>query len=221
MKKKIIIIGGRTQSRSLAESLLLKGHYVTIISDEEGFCRRLATIKNLNVFRGDGRLCRVLEDADIYQYDIAVTMFEHDADNLVTCELCKNVYGVKRTVSLLSDVKRKPLFDAMGVDSVICAIDFIATTLEQQTVSDQLKRVVPTTDGRIRISEVIVSENAKIAGMKLKDIPLPNQAIIGCIIRNDEVIVPYGATKIMTGDNLLLITDAEHEEEASNVILGQ
>ena len=220
MKKKIIIIGGRTQSRSLAESLLLKNHYVTIVSDEVGFCERLSTIKGLHVFRGDGRLARVLEDADIFKYDIAITMYEHDADNLVTCELCKKVYGVKKTVSLLSDVKRKPLFDAMGVDSVICATSMIAGSLEQQPFSDQLNRIVPTTDARIRISEITVAEGAKISGMKLKDIPLPNQAIIGCLIRNEEVIVPYGATKIVAGDSLLLITDAEHEDEATKVIAG-
>ena len=133
MKKKIIIIGGETQTRSLAESLLLKNHYVTVVSANPILCQRLSEINGLNVIVGDGRLTDVLQDADINEYDIAVTMFDHDADNLVTCQLCKNVYGVGKTISLVSDVKRKPLFDAVGVDSVICATDMVASTLEQQT----------------------------------------------------------------------------------------
>lgn len=219
-KKNIIIIGGHTQSRSLAEALLLKNNNVTIVSPEMDFCRRLTEINGLNVIFGDGRKPHVLEDADINQYDIAITMYDHDADNLVTCELCKKVYGVRKTVSLVSDIKRKPLFDAMGVDSVISATDMVAATLEQQTVSDQLSRIVPTADGRIRISEIVVSSESNITGMTLNDIPLPDQTIIGCIIRDDEIIVPSGATTLIPGDNILLITRAEKEDEAVKVITG-
>ena len=220
MKKKIIIVGGKTQTRSLAEALLLKGHKVTVVSPEEDFCDRLSEISGLNVICGDGRLTSVLEDADINQFDIAVTMYDHDADNLVTCQLCKKVYGVKKTISLVSDIKRKVLFDEMGVDSVICATDMVASTLEQQTLSDQLSRIVPTTDGRIRISEIVVTKGASIVGKSLADIHLPSQTIIGCIIRDDEIIIPYGATVINASDNLLLITTADKEDEAVRIITG-
>lgn len=221
MKKNIVIIGGRTQSRSLAEALLLKNHKVTIISSDVSFCERLSEIKGLNVILGDGRETAVLEDADINHFDIAVTMYDHDADNLVTCELCKRIYGVPRTVSLVSDVRRKALFDAMGVDSIICAADMIAASLEQQTITDQLSRIVPTTDSRIRISEIIVTETSGIVGKTLADISLPSQTIIGCVIRDNDVIVPSGSTVILAGDNVLLITTAEREDEAVSIIAGR
>ena len=220
MKKKIIIIGGETQTRSLAEALLLKNHYVTVVSSNAILCQRLSEINGLNVILGDGRLTDVLEDADINEYDIAVTMFDHDADNVVTCQLCKKVYGVGKTISLVSDVKRKPLFDAVGVDSVICATDMVATTLEQQTLTEEISRIVPTTDARLRISEIVVRASG-IVGKRLMDLHLPSQTIIGCIIRHDEVIIPNGSTVIYAGDNLLLITTAEKENEAVKVLTGR
>ena len=221
MRKNIVIIGGKTQSRSLAEILLNKKHHVTGISPDEDLCDRLSEIDGLNVILGDGRQSEVLEDADINQFDIAITMHDHDADNLVTCELCKKVYGVAKTISLVSDVKRKVVFDAMGIDSVISATNLIAQTLEQQTLTDQLSRVVPTVDGRIRISEIVVSEKSKVIGKTLADIPLPGQTIIGCIIRNNEVIIPSGSTSIHPGDNVLLITTSEKEDEAVRTIAGK
>ena len=142
MRKNIVIIGGKTQSRSLAEILLNKKHRVTVISPDESLCSRLREIDGLNVIMGDGRDCEVLQDADINQFDIAITMHDHDADNLVTCELCKKVYGVAKTISLVSDVKRKILFDAVGVDTVISATNLIAQTLEQQTLTDLGKQFV-------------------------------------------------------------------------------
>ncbi|MCR5095737.1 MAG: NAD-binding protein [Erysipelotrichaceae bacterium] len=221
MRKNIVIIGGKTQSRSLAEILLHKNHRVTVISPDESLCERLREIDGLNVIYGDGRISEVLEDADINQFDIAITMHDHDADNLVTCEMCKKVYGVAKTISVVSDVNRKVLFDAMGVDSVISATNLIAQTLEQQTLSDQLSRIVPTADDRIRISEILVTEKSKVLGKTLADIHLPNQTIIGCIIRNNEVIVPSGSTTINLGDNVLLITTAEKEDEAVKTIAGK
>lgn len=220
-RKNIIIIGGRTQTKSLAQSLLLRKYNVTVVSPDEAFCRRLSEITGLNVICGDGTTTAVLEDADINQFDIAIAMNDHDADNLVALELCKKVYGVKKTISLASDTKRKPLFDAMGVDSVICATSMVAATIEQATVADELARVVPTTDGRVRISEVVASKESPIVGMTLAAIQLPKQTIIGCIIRGDEIIIPNGATVINTGDNLLVITTAEHENEALTAITGR
>jgi len=111
--------------------------------------------------------------------------------------------------------------DTMGVDSVISATNLIAQTLEQQTLSDQLSRIVPTADDRIRISEILVTEKSKVLGKTLADIHLPSQTIIGCIIRNNEVIVPSGSTTINLGDNVLLITTAEKEDEAVKTIAGK
>jgi trk system potassium uptake protein TrkA len=221
MRKNIVIIGGKTQSRSLAEILLNKKHRVTVISPDESLCSRLREIDGLNVIMGDGRDCEVLQDADINQFDIAITMHDHDADNLVTCELCKKVYGVAKTISLVSDVKRKILFDAVGVDTVISATNLIAQTLEQQTLTDQFSRVVPTADDRIRISEIVVGEKSKVISKTLANIHLPGQTIIGCIIRNNEVIIPSGSTAIHPGDNVLLITTNEKEDEAVRIIAGK
>ncbi len=220
-RKNIIILGGKTQTKSLAQSLLLRKYNVTVVSPDESFCNRLSEISGLNVIFGEGTNTAVLEDADINQYDIAIAMNDHDADNLIALELCKKIYGVKKTISLASDTKRKPLFDAMGVDSVICATGMVAATIEQETVADEISRVVPTTDGRVRISEVVAVKEAPIVGKTLAAIQLPKQTIIGCIIRSDEIIIPNGSTVINTGDNLLVITTAEQEAAALEVITGR
>lgn len=220
-RKNIIIIGGRTQTKSLAQSLLLRKHSVTVVSPDESFCHRLTEISGLNVIYGDGTKVSVLADADADQFDIAIAMNDHDADNLVALELCKKIFGVKKTISLASDTKRKPLFDAMGIDSVICATNMVAATIEQETVADEISRIVPTTDGRVRISEVVVTKESAIASKTLAEISLPKQTIIGCVIRGEEFIIPNGSTKISVGDNLLVITSAEHEEAAIVVITGR
>ena len=49
MNKRIYIIGGKTQARSLAESLNMKKYDVTVINKDENFCQRLAEAEGINV----------------------------------------------------------------------------------------------------------------------------------------------------------------------------
>ncbi len=221
MRKNIFIIGGRTQARSLAESLLKKKHIVTLISPDEHFCNRCAEIEGLNVVLGEGSDPAVLADADIYECDVAIAMNDHDADNLIICEICKKMFHVEKTVTIVSDVRRISFFYEMGVDKVVSAITYISNIIEEETVADEVTHIVPVTDGRIRISETQVAQNSKMVGKSLIDIRLPEEAIIGCIIRGNETIIPRGKTVIYQGDTLLLISAASCEEEALQIIKGK
>lgn len=221
MSKKIFIIGGKTQARSLAESLLMKKYDVTVVNNDENFCQRVAEMEGINVIYGDGSRVDVLEDADINQCDVAIAMNDHDADNLVVCQLCKKIFGVKKTVAMVSDANRTTLFYQMGVDSVICATSAITSLLEQQTIADEVNHVIPVTEGRIRISELLVAENSEMVGKKLVDINLPKEAIIGCVIRDNENIIPRGDTIIKANDMLLLLASAACEEKAIRIITGK
>ena len=221
MSKKIFIIGGKTQARSLAESLNMKNYDVTVINNDERYCQRIAEIEGINVICGDGSRVDVLEDADINKCDVAIAMNDHDADNLVVCQLCKKIFFVKKTVALVGDANRTDLFYQVGVDSVICAISAITSILEQTTIAGELNHVIPVTEGRIRISEILVSENSEMVGKKLADINLPKEANIGCVIRDNETIIARGDTYIKANDTLLLLASAACEDKAVRIITGR
>ncbi len=221
MRENILIIGGRTQARSLAESLLKRKHVVTIISDEYDFCLTLSSIQGLNVINGNGSKPYVLEDANVGDFDVAIAMTTHDADNLVICELCK-YYGVKKVVAVVNDPKKLDFFYKMGVDSAVCTTTAISNIIEQQAVVDEIGTIIPTTDERIRINEVTVPKFSPIIGKDLSEIKLPREVIVGCILRGSESIVPHGSTIIKENDTLLLISsESSNESEAIKRILGK
>ena len=222
MNKRIYIIGGKTQARSLAESLNMKKYDVTVINKDEKFCQRIAEVEGINVVLGDGCRVDVLQDADTFNCDVAIAMNDHDADNLIVCQVCKKIFGVKKTVAVVSDSNRTSLFYQMGVDSVVCTTGAITSILEQQTIASKLIHVIPIAEGRIRISEIMVSEDSKMVGKKLADIDLPKiGATIGCIIRSNENIIPRGDTEIKANDMLLLLSSAASEAEAITLITGK
>ena len=163
MKTKVLLVGGRSKAKSLATSLIKKGYQVTVINDIYEDCLKLAEIDKLTVINGDGTSV-VLEDASAGDADIAIALTSKDEDNLVTCELCKKRFHVKKTVALLTDPKKTDFFYRMGIDSVVCAITAITGIIEQQAFVDKIATLVPIGEGRVSIAEVPIPSTAPTVG---------------------------------------------------------
>lgn len=221
MNQHIFIVGNSFQVKSLAESLLNKKHPITIINNDMEFCKELSQIDNMTIVFGDGDKRYVLENADIGKCDIMIAMTDNDADNLVTCLMAKKIFNVKKTISLVSDVKKTAFFYQMGIDSVVCTTSAITTIIEQQAIMDELATMIPIGEGRVRITKVKVSEDSPIVNKALFDIALPAQSIIACILRGQSSIIPRGSTKILADDMLLLVASIEDEIAAIELITGK
>ena len=221
MKKHVLLIGGFNKTRSLAVSLIKKGYRVSAINDDMAHCKVLAEVENLTVFHGDGSQPFVLESAGAHNADIAIALTKRDDDNFVICELCKKKFNVGKTVALISDPKKTEFFYHMGIDSVVCAISAIAGIIEHHAFLDEMTTLLPVSDGRIRIGEVPIPQNAPAVGKKLRELSLPKDVIIGCVLRGDKSMVPRGDTRILAGDVVVLISTDEHESAAVRELTGR
>lgn len=221
MKKKVLLVGGRSKARSLALSLMKRGYHVTAINKSYEDCLKLSEIKKLKVIHGDGTKPFVLEDADIDNMDMVIALNAKDEDNLVTCELCKKRFSVKKTVSLVSDPRKTDFFYKMGIDSVVCVISAVTGIIEQQAFMDEMTNIVSIGEGRVQIAEVPISPNDAVVGKKLLETSLPKQVIVGCILRGNITLVPRGDTMIMSGDILVLVSANGQEQEAIKVLKGR
>lgn len=221
MKKRVALIGGFTKARSLAASLLERGYGVTVINNTEAHCELLAEIPHLNVYFGDGTEPSALEDASIYDFDLAIALTRRDDDNLVACELCKKKFGVNKTVALIGDPSKTEFFYRMGIDSVVCEITSITSIIEQHAFLDEIATLVPIGDGRIKISQIPIPKDAPAVNKQLMDLTLPKNVLIGCIMRGDTGIIPRGNSVIRAGDVLVVISSDEHERAAARALAGR
>ncbi|MEZ4358038.1 MAG: NAD-binding protein [Eubacteriales bacterium] len=221
MKKHILLVGGRSKTKSLALSLLKRGYKVTVINDTYEDCMKLAEIDKITVINGDGTKPFILEDASAGDADIVIALTSKDEDNLVICELCKKRFHVGKAVALVSDPKKTEFFYKMGIDSVVCAISAVTSIIEQQTFVEEMANIIPIGEGRIQIAEVLISGNAPVIGKKLWEINLPKEVIIGCILRGDTAMIPRGDTRILAGDELVLISGNGQEIAAIKELTGR
>lgn len=205
-KQTIMIVGGFHKAMALARSLLKSGCRVTVVNNNRERCDRLAEIQPLSVIYGDGSKRFVLEDADAQGCRVAIALTDNDETNLVICEMCKQFFGVKKTVSLLNDPGKSDFFYKMGVDRVVCALNMIANIMENQATMDEMTGMMPLENGRIHIAELPVLSGSPMAGHRLWELNLPKELIVGCVLRGDQSLIPRGDTTITEGDVLLIIT---------------
>lgn len=220
-KKNVLLIGGKNRAFSMATSLLSQGFRVTAINKNHDDCLKLAEIEGLTVIRGDGTKPYVLDEAGAYGCDIAIALTDKDTDNLVACQLCKKQFGIKKTVSLVMDPNKTAFFHKMGVDRVVCAVSAVTGIIQQQAFIDEMTNIVPMGKGRVQIIEVIITAQSPVADKKLWEISLPQESIVGCILRGDTTIIPRGDTRILAGDTLVVLTGNGQELTTVHALTGE
>ena len=209
MKKKVLLVGGRSKARSLANSLLNQGYKISYISEDYEACEEMARINGVTVIHGDGTKPFILDEAGAEECEYSIALAPRDEDNLVISQICKKEFHVKKTVSILSDPRKMDFFYKMGVDSVVCTTHMIANIIEQQALMDNMTNVVPIVKGKAQILEVRVPTDSKIDGKKLWEITLPQEVIVGCILRGEESLIPRGDTRIYADDVLVVISGSD------------
>lgn len=221
MKKSIVIVGGRKKAIILAKSILKKGYEVIVINESYEDCLALSEIPGISVVNGDGTKPYVLDDANIRNADMAIALTHNDEDNLMICQVCKDQFSVRKTVSVVSDPKKIDFFYAMGIDRAVCTISTVTSIIEQQAFISDITNIIPIRGGNIQILEVRIDEYSPVAGKQLWEIDLPSEVIIGCILRGDETLVPRGNSTILMGDTLVLIAGQHQETPAIKTLTGR
>lgn len=129
---KIVVAGGRSKADFLIGSLLEKKHEVTVINDEEAYCRYLSEKYNIPVVVGNPCKRYVLEEAEIDHADILIALRPGDPDNLAICQTAKKIFHVERAVATVSNPRNVSVFKKLGVNTAISAM--YTSFLEETTM---------------------------------------------------------------------------------------
>lgn len=216
MKPRVVLIGGFTKTRFLALSLIAKGYKVIAINRDQEKCRKLAEIDHLTVFHGDGSKPFILEEANIYDADIAIALTNRDDDNFVICELCKKKFNVKKTVAIVSDPQKTDFFYHMNIDVVISAAITVAAAIEQLTFVDELSSMISFGDSSLRVMRPLIPSDSPLINHRIDSLSLPKEVIIACLQRHQDIIVCKGDTTLQANDRLLVIVSNEDDAKALN-----
>lgn len=218
---KIVIVGGHNKADFLIDSLLKKNHKLVVINEEEEYSEYLSLKYDIPVIYGDPCKQYLLEEAEIHDFDILISLMEGDQDNFAICQTAKKLYKIKKVVCIVTDPKNVDIFKKLGLDTVISATYSISKLIEQASTIESLMNSLSIENEKIIMSELLIDKNYESVGKKLSELIFPKNAIVSCILRDDTMIVPNGNIIISFGDKLFIISTPENQKEALLTITGE
>ena len=201
----IIIVGGGSKLHFLAKSILSKGYDLTIINDDLEYCKMLSRKHSAKVVFGDGSMPEILEDAGIAYCDALIAITQHDPTNLVVCQLAGKLHQVPKILSIVNDPNNISIFKKLGVGTVISTAEIISSLIEQRMLIDEIIDLIPIEDGKVSIMQIEIHPEYPVVGKSMIELEFPEGAIVGCILRGEEVVIPFGRTRVKANDRLIIL----------------
>ncbi len=209
--KSVTVIGGGNVGYMLAKNLEDVKIKTKIIEKDYERCEFLAEeLHKTLVINGDGTNLKLLDEEEIGESDVVISVTNNDERNLL-CSLLVKQLGVKRVISRVSKVLNIPLFEKVGIDIAVSpktsAINEVRNDIDETNVD-----ILATVEqGEAEVLEIPV--NPDFGGKRIMDLRFPAPAIVGIIQRRNHVIIPKGDTQIRENDILIIFTKADTAEK--------
>jgi trk system potassium uptake protein TrkA len=221
---KVVIAGGGSVGRFIAEQLHEGGHEVLIMDNDQAVVKQGVNSgepKGVRWALADACEVSALTAAGLADADVVAAVTGDDEDNLVTSLLAKQEFGVPRVVARVNNPKNEWMFNEMwGVD-VAVSTPHLITALVQEAVSvGSFVRLLSFEGGKARLAEVTLAVGSPAVDKEISDLLLPRASTIVAVLRNDSVIVPRGDTMVRAGDEVMVLVTAESEDEVRRILTG-
>ena len=217
----ILVVGGGKIGYHLVRTLLAEGHEVSVIEKDLRVCEQIADHFDVMVQTGDGTSPRLLAEAGCNRADCVVSVAGRDQDNLVVCQIAKEIFKVSRTIARINDPRNEELFRSMGVDALINVTAAVANMIDQEINPKSMVHYLTMQHGHLIMVEATLSADSPSVGRTIAGLELPPETILVSILRQGAVQVPTGNTVLMAGDEIIAVTRSGHQTEVKHVLIGE
>jgi trk system potassium uptake protein TrkA len=201
---RVMIVGGGETGLALAESLDVTTINTKIIEKDGQRCLELAErLEKVVVLNGDGTDRDFLIEENVADVDIMVVL-TGDEENNVLISLLGKALGVKKTVTKIGKLSYIPLVSAIGIDTVVSPRLSAIRAILQFIRKGKVVRVAPLKGEGAEVIEFEALETSDIVNTPLAEVKFPKEAIVGAIVRDDEIIIPRGHNMIKPHDHLIM-----------------
>ena len=201
----VMIFGGGRIGLRLALSLEKSGIAVKVVERDEARARYAATQLGRGLVLHDEGISRdFLLQERVDRTDAFVAVTGDDRANLLAAMYASQL-GAGLTVAGISRGEFAPLADALGVDITISPRLLAGGAILRFVRRGEISAVTLLESGAQMI-ELTVPESCRISGRPLADVGFPKGAIVGAVLRGDEVIIPKGGDKLEPGDHAVVFT---------------
>ncbi len=217
--RRMVIFGGGNIGEFLAGEIETNHPSVNLKVVENGKSRAEQVARSLKrsvVLQGSVLDTEILEEANVSSAEAVVAVTNDDETNILASLLAKSM-GAQRAITLINSATYMPLTPSLGIDVVVSPRNITVSTILQHVRRGRIHSVHTIRDGFGEIIEAEAMETSNLVGVPLKETELPDNVLVGAIVRDDEVIVPRSDTIIQVNDRVVLFAAAESVREVEKM----
>jgi trk system potassium uptake protein TrkA len=124
-------------------------------------------------------------------------------------------------VARVNNPKNEWLFNEnWGVDVAVSTPHLLTALVEEAVSVGTLVRLLSFEGGRASLIEVTLAGESPAADREIVDLGLPRDSTIVAIVRNDHVVVPRGDSRLLAGDEVLVLVTADSIDDVRKILTG-
>jgi trk system potassium uptake protein len=221
---KVVIAGGGSVGRFIAQQLAEEDHEVTLLDSDAAIVeqyRNRDDQRSVTWVLGDACDLDVLERAGVGDADVIAAATGDDEDNLVVSLLSKQEFGVPRVIARVNNPKNEWMFDqTWGVDMAVSTPHLITGLVQEAVSVGSFVRLLALGGGRAQIAEVTLAEGSPAADREIVELAFPRDASVVALLRDGRVVVPRGDTVLRVGDEVLVLVTSDSAAEVEALLVG-
>ncbi|MFA9487971.1 MULTISPECIES: Trk system potassium transporter TrkA [unclassified Mannheimia] len=215
--KRIMIVGGGSIGSSLARDL--EGKYrVKMIERNPQLAEKLAEkLSNTLVLTGDASDEELLFEEHIENIDLFLAVTGDDESNIMSALLAKRL-GAKKVIILVQRPAYLHLIQGGTIDIAISPQQATISALAGYVRKGDIQQVSSLKLGVAGAIEIIAhgdENSSKVVGRQIRELKLPQGAIVGAVVRGEEVIIAHKSTVIQENDRVIIFVN--HKKQIDEI----
>ncbi|MBU1712885.1 MAG: Trk system potassium transporter TrkA [Proteobacteria bacterium] len=216
---RILIVGCGNIGMKIAQEIEKQPYHLRIIEANRERCQFLAEkLNSAIVLHGDGTDKTLLEEENIRDMDMVISLTGNEETNFLTSLLVKNM-GAKRTMTRINKFAYMPIISDIGLGNIISPRLSAINSIVQHVRRGKILSSVSLKGEEAEVLEAVALETSGIIGTPLKDLHFPTGAIILAVTHGNSSIIPDGSTVIQPNDRVVILSTRQNIQRVERELM--
>ncbi|MBQ5898842.1 MAG: Trk system potassium transporter TrkA [Alistipes sp.] len=203
--KNLMILGGSRIGVRVALELQDEMNVKIVEYNGEKAYRLAEELDKTLIIHEDGRNLDAMLEEGLSTTDAFLAVTGRSETNILAAMQAKRM-GVKKVIAEVENLNYVRLAESVGIDTIINKKRVTASNIFRFTMSTDVQAIRCLSGSEAEVLEFIVKPNSPATKCMIKDMRLPQDVIIGGIVRGDKVFIAVGDTRINAYDRVVVFS---------------
>ena len=201
--KNMMILGGSRIGIRIATELQGEVNVKLVDYNADKAYRLAEMLDRTLIINEDGRNTEAMLEEGLANMDAFVAVTGRSETNILTAMLAKRM-GVKKVIAEVENLNYINLAESIGIDTIINKKLVTASNIFRFTMSTDVQAIKCLTGSDAEVLEFIVKPNSPATRAPIREMGLPDDAIVGGIVRGDRAFIAVDHMRMEPYDRVVV-----------------